>query len=110
MTGKTSLLRELQVHLYIDLLDPEIELQLKKTPRLFWEQISFLKTGALIVIDEVQRVPVLLDYVQKGITGFIIQRENYLFYQRATDYFLKKNLLPTRTQIRKFDIQTSEAD
>jgi predicted AAA+ superfamily ATPase len=67
MTGKTFLLRTLQADLYIDLLDPERELQLKQSPRLFWEQISALKEKALIVLDEVQRVPALLDYVQKGI-------------------------------------------
>ncbi len=67
MTGKTSLLRELSADLVIDLLDPELELQLKQSPRLFWEQISALKAKALVVVDEVQRVPALLDYVQKGI-------------------------------------------
>jgi len=67
MTGKTFLLRELPADLVIDLLDPELELQLKQSPRLFWEQISALKSKALVVVDEVQRVPVLLDYVQKGI-------------------------------------------
>lgn len=67
MTGKTFLLRELPADLVVDLLDPELELQLKQFPRLFWEQIFALKTGALVVVDEVQRVPALLDYVQKGI-------------------------------------------
>ncbi|MBI4055136.1 MAG: ATP-binding protein [Elusimicrobia bacterium] len=67
MTGKTFLLRELPADLIIDLLDPELELQLRQSPRLFWEQVSALKDKALVVIDEVQRVPVLLDYVQKGI-------------------------------------------
>ena len=42
-------------------------LQFKQTPRLFWEQISALNAKALVVVDEVQRVPALLDYVQKGI-------------------------------------------
>ncbi|MBI4371237.1 MAG: ATP-binding protein [Elusimicrobia bacterium] len=67
MTGKTFLLRDLSADLFSDLLDPELELQLKQSPRLFWEQLSALKTGAVVVIDEVQRVPALLDYVQKGI-------------------------------------------
>ena len=67
MTGKTFLLRELSADLLVDLLDPELELQLKQSPRLFWEQISALKAEALVVVDEVQRVPALLDYVQKGI-------------------------------------------
>ncbi len=67
MTGKTFLLRELPAALFIDLLDPELELQLKQSPRLFWEQVSALEAEALVVVDEVQRVPALLDYVQKGI-------------------------------------------
>lgn len=67
MTGKTFLLRGLPADLVVDLLDPELELQLKQSPRLFWEQISALKANALVVVDEVQRVPELLDYVQKGI-------------------------------------------
>lgn len=67
MTGKTFLLRGLRFDLYIDLLDPEIELELNQTPRIFWEQISVLKPHSLVIIDEVQRVPALLDYAQKGI-------------------------------------------
>ena len=67
MTGKTSLLRALKSDLAVDLLDPELELHLKRIPHFFWEQISALKPKALVTIDEVQRVPALLDYVQKGI-------------------------------------------
>ena len=66
MTGKTFLLKNLPADLSIDLLDPELELQLKQSPRLFWEQLAALKPKALVVVDEVQRVPALLDYVQKG--------------------------------------------
>jgi len=50
-----------------DLLVPETELRLKQSPQLFWEALAALRKGALIIIDEVQRVPKLLDYVQKGI-------------------------------------------
>jgi len=67
MTGKTFLLRGLRADLRIDLLDPELELQLKRSPSIFWEQLSALDARALVVVDEVQRVPALLDYVQKGI-------------------------------------------
>lgn len=67
MTGKTFLLRHLSADLYLDLLDPELELRLKQSPRIFWEQISALKEKARIIVDEVQRAPALLDYVQKGI-------------------------------------------
>ncbi|MBI5594670.1 MAG: ATP-binding protein [Elusimicrobia bacterium] len=67
MTGKTSLLRELNAGLRLDLMDPELELRLKRSPGLFWEQLSALAPRSLVVVDEVQRVPALLDYVQKGI-------------------------------------------
>jgi len=67
MTGKTFLLRQLKCDLFLDLLDPEIELDLRHFPRHFWEKISALPQKSLVVIDEIQKIPVLLDYVQKGI-------------------------------------------
>ena len=67
MTGKSFLLRELAADLFVDLLDPEIELQFKHSPRLFWEQVSALRNRSLVVVDEIQKVPSLLDYAQKGI-------------------------------------------
>jgi len=67
MTGKTFLLHQLKVDLFIDLLDPEIELEFRSSPRRFWEQLSVLKNKSLVIVDEIQKIPVLLDYVQKGI-------------------------------------------
>ena len=67
MTGKTHLLRRLKAALFIDLLDPDLELNLSRSPKDFWEQLKALRKGDLVIVDEVQRVPVLLDYVQKGI-------------------------------------------
>ena len=67
MTGKTYLLRRLKADLFVDLLDPEEELRFKRSPKEFWEQLGALKSGQLVIVDEIQRVPALLDYVQKGI-------------------------------------------
>ncbi len=67
MTGKTYLLRRLKADLFVDLLDPEEELRFKRTPKEFWEQLRGLKRNQLVIVDEIQRVPALLDYVQKGI-------------------------------------------
>ncbi len=67
MTGKTTLLGTLGAERYFDLLDPELELQYRSRPRLFWEQIAAVPEQATIIVDEVQRVPDLLDYVQMGI-------------------------------------------
>jgi len=70
MTGKTYLLRRLKADLFIDLLDPEEELKFKRSPKEFWEQLGALKSGQLVIVDEIQRVPTLLDYVQKGIEEY----------------------------------------
>src|SRR3990167_1578694 len=67
MTGKTSLIKQLPASLFIDLLVPETELDLRQTPKIFWEQVSALPKGSLVVVDEIQKVPALLNYVQKGI-------------------------------------------
>ncbi|MFA4888720.1 MAG: AAA family ATPase [Candidatus Omnitrophota bacterium] len=67
MTGKTFLLRRLHPALFIDLLVPETELSFSRTPVIFWEQLQALHKNDLVIVDEVQRVPALLDYVQKGI-------------------------------------------
>ncbi len=73
MTGKTSLLTQLSVNSYYNLLDPQVELKLRTRPHEFWEEISYLKPGATVIIDEIQRIPVLLDYVQMGIDQKRIQ-------------------------------------
>ncbi len=67
MTGKTSLLEQLKADLFIDLLNPENELQYIAKPALLWDQLSALPRGAFVIIDEVQRAPKLLDFVQMGI-------------------------------------------
>ncbi len=70
MTGKTTLLRQLETEAFFDLLDPEAELLYRGNPGRFFEQTSALPRGSIIVVDEIQRVPELLDYVQMGIDRF----------------------------------------
>lgn len=67
MTGKTTILRGLKHSAYFDLLDPEAELRYRMSPRLFWDEVSVLPAGSTVVVDEVQRIPELLNYVQMGI-------------------------------------------
>lgn len=67
MTGKTFLLRRMRSDLFIDLLDPEVELSFSRSPVIFWEKLRALHKNNLVIVDEVQRVPALLDYAQKGI-------------------------------------------
>lgn len=67
MTGKTFLLHQLQPALFIDLLDPEQELLLSRSPNVFWQSLQSLHKNDLVIVDEIQRVVSLLGYVQKGI-------------------------------------------
>jgi len=64
-TGKTTILESLKPVLNINLLDPGIHLEFSKNPELLKKKIEGLdvKSG-LVLIDEVQRVPLLLDVVQ----------------------------------------------
>ena len=63
--GKSTLLHDDNPHLIIDLLDPELQLSYNKTPNLLRQQIDDLGPdgGDKILIDEIQRVPKLLDIV-----------------------------------------------
>ncbi|MBD3418787.1 MAG: AAA family ATPase [Chitinivibrionales bacterium] len=70
MTGKTTLLQKLKADAYIDLLDPEEELRYKAHPGLLKQELEALPAGATIIIDEVQKVPALLNYAQIGIDRF----------------------------------------
>ena len=66
-TGKSTFLtNELEGHSYVDLLDSTLRLQLEKRPGLLREIVlNFSKESLLrpIIIDEVQKVPPLLDEV-----------------------------------------------
>ena len=73
MTGKTHLLNRLKASVYYDILDPQLEKQLLTQPEIFWQEISALKPGSRVIIDEIQKTPVLLDYVQMGIDRHNLQ-------------------------------------
>ncbi|MDY6990224.1 MAG: AAA family ATPase [Thermodesulfobacteriota bacterium] len=63
--GKSTLLQKDKPDFIIDLLDPELQLSYNKSPNLLRQQVDDLTSDvrAKIVIDEVQRVPRLLDVV-----------------------------------------------
>ena len=73
MTGKTKLLKQLKADAFYDLLDPHLEMRLRFRPEEFWEEVAVLKPGACVIIDEIQKLPQLLDYVQMGIDRKNIQ-------------------------------------
>ena len=67
MTGKSYLLERMQSSVYFDLLDPEQEISYQSNPKKFYEELLAIAKGSTVIVDEIQRVPSLLDYVQIGI-------------------------------------------
>lgn len=68
--GKSTLLEHtdfLKEALIFDLLDPDVEEQLSLNPKLFFQQVSALDKGSWVVVDEIQKVPALLDMVHSLI-------------------------------------------
>jgi predicted AAA+ superfamily ATPase len=65
-TGKTTLLRSLSFlksAFFIDLLNNDSEEQYSLRPQLLIEQAEAMNEGDWIVIDEIQKIPKLLDHV-----------------------------------------------
>ena len=74
-TGKSTLLKCLfpTVPLY-DLLKTDVRLALQLRPSLLREECEMLDEGSLVIIDEVQKVPALLDEVH-----WLIENRNLRF-------------------------------
>jgi len=69
-TGKSTLLRSLPFlknALTIDLLKPRVEDQYRLDPSLLEKEVSALKPDSWVVVDEVQKLPRLLDSVHSLI-------------------------------------------
>lgn len=109
-TGKSTFLHKqfkMKNPWFLDLLDPEIEDLYAKAPkRLEFELESLKKKPDWIVIDEVQKVPRLLDMVHK-----LIEQKNYKFILTgSSSRKLKRggaNLLAGRAFINHFFPLTS---
>ena len=63
-TGKSTLLKErFKGAIYYDLLDPNLRKALKRNPNSLKEALWDKPAGTLVIIDEIQKVPELLDVV-----------------------------------------------
>src|SRR6185369_14203004 len=65
--GKSTICRSLGARLYVDLADEAVFLAHAKDPGRLRREVDALPVGALVVVDEVQRVPALLNTVQSLI-------------------------------------------
>ena len=62
--GKSTLLQErFKDAVYYDLLIPSVRRSFKRNPDLFREALSSKPAGTLVIVDEIQKVPELLDLV-----------------------------------------------
>lgn len=62
--GKSTLLKErFKDAVFIDLLDVELRKRLQKTPSLFKDMLYDCKPGTTVIVEEIQKVPELLDSV-----------------------------------------------
>ena len=63
-TGKSTLLKErFKGKIYYDLLDPDVRKSFKRNPNSLKEALWGKPAGTLVIIDEIQKVPELLDIV-----------------------------------------------
>lgn len=108
MTGKTTLLSALKQVTRFDLLEAKTEFAYKANPGRFWEELYALPRASLIAIDEIQRVPELLNSVQKAIE----ERGQRFILSGSSARKLKRdgaNLLGGRAlQIHLFGLSTKE--
>lgn len=76
-TGKSTWLKDvLPQATVIDLLKSSNYLSLLKNPSLLRDRVLGLKKGAWIVVDEIQKLPILLDEVHSLLTDF---KDQYFF-------------------------------
>ena len=63
-TGKSTLLKErFKGAIYYDLLNPRVRRAFKMNPNSLWEALQDKPAGTLVIVDEIQKVPELLDIV-----------------------------------------------
>ncbi len=63
-TGKSTLLKErFKDAIYYDLLNPNVRKAFKRNPNSLWEALQDKPAGTLVIVDEIQKVPELLDVV-----------------------------------------------
>ncbi len=74
-TGKSTYLQQQFAGAYrVDLLRPEVRLRLEASPGQLRQDLLALPPGATVILDEVQRLPVLLDTVHELIESGHVAR------------------------------------
>lgn len=96
-TGKTTLIQRLKTNLSINLIEPETRLLYQSQPALLSGEIEALaeslKKPPLIFIDEIQKMPTLLDTIQSLIDRKVAQ---FILTGSSARKLKTSNLLPGR--------------
>lgn len=106
-TGKSTLLEQIPNDLTVSFLLPKIRQRYEKSPSLLAEEIRLLATKTnkmpLVLLDEVQKIPVILDVVQelvdKKTAQFILTGSSARKLKRGGSI----NLLPGRVVTLRLD-------
>ncbi|MCH9628078.1 MAG: hypothetical protein S4CHLAM2_17280 [Chlamydiales bacterium] len=103
-TGKTTLVKSLDAHLYINLAKPAIRQKYEQDPGRLTREVEAMRPKfPLIVIDEIQKVTLLLDAVQdlidSQVARFILTGSSARKLRREGE----ANLLPGRVVILRMD-------
>lgn len=107
-TGKTTLLQKLDGDLTISLTQPDVRLQYEKDRGLLRRTVEELRDASrekrpLVFLDEVQKVPYLMDAVQdlvdRKIARFVLTGSSARKLRRGTEV----NLLPGRVLLFRMD-------
>jgi predicted AAA+ superfamily ATPase len=106
-TGKTTLVGRLPCAMRVTLSQPDVRLRYERSPGLLRGEVEALTPGEketpVVVLDEVQKVPVLLDEVQdlvdRGRARFILTGSSARKLRRGSS----ANLLPGRALVFHLD-------
>lgn len=106
-TGKTTLLHRLKADLFISLVRPDVRQRYERNPALLAGEVEAIgsnaRTRRLVLLDEVQRVPQLLDVVQdlidRGLANFVLTGSSARKLRRGSQV----NLLPGRVVALRLD-------
>ncbi len=110
-TGKTTLIQRLNGDLAISLVRPDVRQRYEKNPSLLAGEVEALpRKGSsrrpLVLLDEVQKVPELLDVVQdlidQGKANFVLTGSSARKLRRGSGV----NLLPGRVVVLRLDSLT----
>ncbi|MDP3042474.1 MAG: ATP-binding protein [Candidatus Omnitrophota bacterium] len=107
-TGKTTLARQFKSDLSISFVQPDVRQRYEKAPQLLKGEVEALVLDVkgkrpLVILDEVQKVPVILDVVQdmidRGVANFILTGSSARKLRRGAQV----NLLPGRVVAFRMD-------